>query len=261
MERILRVGCFVWLCTLFSCIGSHTETYQVHCAHEVERINRMPLSLAYLVPVDSLGHYVDAEIVFSGMYDRCELVADVKDKQVYIFAAVYFDKSGKVRKQVRWFKDGGDLLAVIYYNEQGTAIYAVYGWTGEDHGRLYLHRNKIYVDHSFSTSYLNDRFLWGIHLTTENLAEEYNVNLEMPEQCESVTFAPARKGDCAYLCASYTYASPGKRTAKGEGLSPERFGSVVRIDTIENSWCKLSYNASDEPMGYVHLDSLEIIRR
>lgn len=246
------------LMLLSSCVSTKADAYK-ECKEQVKAINEMRLYRTYLVPVDSLGEYVYRETVFSGMYDRCILIANQEDKQVCIFATLYFDETGKVRKSVQYRSDGGDLNHVAYYDERGTIVYAVYANVKDDFGRLYSQNSRLYIEHSFSESWLDNTFLSAISMTTAELAANGKVDLQMPERCKSITFQSIQKGNVAFLCANNVYAVPGGAISepKDENVPQAWFGRMVYVDSVADGWCRLKVPTFDAPLGYASVDSLE----
>ena len=66
---------------------AQTNTYP-ECTSQVEAINKMPLRIAYLVPVDSLGKYMYLEFAAPSMCDHSDVVADIDYRQVTSFATL-----------------------------------------------------------------------------------------------------------------------------------------------------------------------------
>lgn len=255
--RIISI-CSLLLTILSSCVSADADVYK-QCKEQVKEINEMRLYRTYLVPVDSLGEYVYEETVFSGMYDRCVLIASREHKQVCVFATLYFDETGKVRKSVQYRPDGGDLNHVAYYDERGTIVYAVYANGKDNFGRLYSQDSRLYVEHSFSSSWLDNTFLSAISMTTAELATNGKVDLQMPERCKPITFQSIRKGNMAFLCANNVYAVPGEAISetKDESVPQAWFGRMVYVDSIADGWCRLKVPTFDAPLGYAPIDSLE----
>ena len=158
---------------------AQTNTYP-ECTSQVEAINKMPLRIAYLVPVDSLGKYMYLEFAAPSMCDHSDVVADIDYRQVTSFATLYYDEKGRVRKTIKWYSDGGDLNNVVYYDEQGNILYAVYASTSEKYGKLYSCNSQIHINHSFSELDFREGFHIWINMTTENLANVYKSDLKMP---------------------------------------------------------------------------------
>lgn len=242
---------------------AQTNTYP-ECTSQVEAINKMPLRIAYLVPVDSLGKYMYLEFAAPSMCDHSDVVADIDYRQVTSFATLYYDEKGRVRKTIKWYSDGGDLNNVVYYDEQGNILYAVYASTSEKYGKLYSCNSQIHINHSFSELDFREGFHIWINMTTENLANVYKSDLKMPENCKSVTFLPIKIGDLAFLCTNRAYISPnGRLINKDDNMAGAYFGGRVVIDDIKGDWCKVRYTLiteSDETVGYVRVEDLEIIK-
>lgn len=259
MNGIMTSICFLSLFIISSCSTTDVDIYKP-CREQVEAINKMHLYRTYLVPVDSLGKYVYEETIFPEMYDHCELIADKEHKKVCILATIYFDIDGRVRKSIQHWADGGNLNNVTYYDEQGTIVYAIYVNGENDYGRLYSLKSKIYIEHSFSGYSLDNTFLSTISMTTKNLATAGKVNLQIPDECKSISFEPIQKGRFAFLCANNVYTAPNGSVVKkeDENMLQACFGRMVYIDSVVNGWCRLKVPTFDKPMGYAPMDSLEL---
>lgn len=116
----------------------------------------------------------------------------------------------------------------------------------------------------FSELDFREGFHIWINMTTENLANVYKSDLKMPENCKSVTFLPIKIGDRAFLCTNRAYISPnGRLINKDDNMAGAYFGGRVVIDDIKGDWCKVRYTLiteSDETVGYVRVEDLEIIK-
>lgn len=88
---------------------AQTNTYP-ECTSQVEAINKMPLRMAYLVPVDSLGKYMYLEFAAPSMCDHSDVVADIDYRQVTSFATLYYDEKGRVRKTINGGRMGVTLI-------------------------------------------------------------------------------------------------------------------------------------------------------
>ncbi len=241
---------------LYSCDERKNDIY-MYSRQEMESINKIPLYTTYLVPVDSLGKYVNEEIILPTIYDHCQLITDTKERDVYVFAYIYFDNTGTVRKIIKRTPDGGDLCTLAYYDKQGNITHAVYACGGENHGRLYSDGNsKMYIEYSFADTWAINDFL-TISKTTAEFADRHKVVLEMPKNCKSVTFATIQKGDKAFLCANHTYAEPHGNVIN---KNSSRFGSAVLIDTVVDGWAGIKNFPFDKSIEYVSGDSLELMR-
>lgn len=246
-----------------SAFAQTTNTYP-ECTSQVEAINKMPLRVAHLVPVDSLGKYMYLEFGAPSMCDHSDVIADIDYREVTSFATLYYDEKGRVRKTVKWWSDGGGLNNVVYYDEQGNILYAVYASASEKYGKLYSCNSQIHIDHSFSELDFNEGFHLWINMTTENLASVYKSDLKMPEGCKSVTFSHINTGDHAFLCSNRAYISPnGRLISEDDHMASAYFGKSVVIDEMKGDWCKVRSSIVtefDETIGYVRIEDLEIIK-
>lgn len=263
MKRIITYLCCLFICFIPTvCAQKKSEIYR-QCKGQIEAINKMCLYKAYIVPVDSLGKYMNDEIITNDMYDHCDVVATVNPHQVHIFAILYFDTTGKLRKSIEWWNDGGDLRTVGYYNEQGNLIYAVYNYYDNNCGRLYIASSKRYIEHPFSQSYncrRNHRFAALPALKTTEFASWYKVHLQMPDNCSTESFIPIQKGSKAYLCTNRVYTTPQKDITRSEEV---QWGQFVLIDSVVNGWCGVRIPTHETLAGYVTIvyvpiDSIEL---
>ena len=242
---------------------AQTITYR-ECTSQVEAINKMPLRMAHLVPVDSLGKYMYLEFAAPSLCDHSDVTADIDYRQATSFATLFYDEKGRVRKTIKWCSDGGDLNNVVYYDEQGNILYAVYASTSEKYGKLYSCNSQIHIDHSFSELDFREGFHLWINMTTENLASVYKADLKMPENGKSVTFSPVKAGDRAFLCTNRAYISPnGRLINEDDRMAGTYFGRRVVIEEMKGDWCKVRYSIVtdfDETVGYVRVEDLEIIK-
>lgn len=257
----MRKKVYIYLCFLLSCASCISVKTELDSQYkeQVKAINKMSLYVAYLIPVDSLGQYMYEEVISDDMYDHCELAAKINNDRVCILGTLYFDDRGKVRKIIQWWSDGGDLHNVTYYNEQGNVIYAVYAYDNHNYGRLYTVGSKIYIEHSFSQSLYDYKSTFpDLSTTTENLAATYKVQLQMPDNCNNVSFMPVQKGDWVFLCTENIYATPKGEIIRNENenISTAWFGKLARIDSVSNGWCKVTQRFDN--LGYVAADSIEL---
>ena len=97
---------FIWVLfqLLFISIGlsQNCNVFQ----REVDSINKMPLRIAYLTLIDSLGRCVNEEFLdFENMYHYA-LVGEI-DSDMNILATIYFDNQNNIRKTIETWPDGG----------------------------------------------------------------------------------------------------------------------------------------------------------
>lgn len=78
---------------------AQTNTYR-ECTSQVEAINKMPLRMAHLVPVDSLGKYMYLEFAAPSLCDHSDVTADIDYRQATSFATLFYDEKGRVRKTI-----------------------------------------------------------------------------------------------------------------------------------------------------------------
>lgn len=258
MQKIIIYICLTSLFVFLSCTPTQTKVYK-QCKEQVETINRMRLYATYLVPVDSLGQYMNDEVISEDMYHHCEVVANVNPNQAHVLVILYFDKAGKVRKSIEWWSDGGDLRNVSYYNNQGNVIYVIYNYYDNNCGKLYISDSKHYIEYPFSQPDNKHKNIFPA-LNISELASEYKVHLQMPINCSTVSFKSIQEGDKAFLCTENIYATPKGRNIKNENASVTWFGKLIRIDSIANDWCRVT-ELLGNPIGYVPVDSIEVFQR
>lgn len=257
-QKIIIYICLTSLFVFLSCTPTQTKVYK-QCKEQVETINRMRLYATYLVPVDSLGQYMNDEVISEDMYHHCEVVANVNPNQAHVLAILYFDKAGKVRKSIEWWSDGGDLRNVSYYNNQGNVIYAIYNYYDNNCGKLYINDSKHYIEYPFSQPDNKHKNIFPA-LNISELVSEYKVHLQMPINCNTVSFKSIQEGDKAFLCTENIYATPKGTNIKNENASVTWFGKLIRIDSIVNDWCRVT-ELLGNPIGYVQVDSIELFQR
>lgn len=258
MKRIITYLWCIFICFISTaCAQKKSEIYR-QCKEQVEAINKMCLHKAYIVPVDSLGQYMNDEVISDDMYDHCEVVANIIPHQVHTFAILYFDTTGKLPKSIEWWSDGGDLRTLSYYDEQGNLIYSVYNFYDNNCGRLYITGSKKYIEHPFSqadNSQGNHRLAILPTLKTTEFASQYKAHLQMPDSCSTESFVPIRKGNKAYLCTNRIYTTPQKDITKSEEI---QWGQFILIDSVVNGWCGVRIPTHETLIGYVPIDSIEL---
>lgn len=256
MQKIIICVSFISLFFLLSCTPTRTEVYK-QCKEQVETINKMCLNVAYLVPVDSLGQYMNDEVISEDMYHHCEVVATINPCQVHALAALYFDNGGKVRKSIEWWSDGGDLRDVSYYDEQGNIIYAIYNYYDNNCGKLYISGSQQHIEYPFSEPDTEHKNILPA-LSTGELASGYKVHLQMPDNCNTVSFKSVQEGNKAFLCTESIHETPKGKTIKNEnGNASVLFGRLVHIDSIVDDWYRVT-GLMGNPIGYVPVDSIEL---
>lgn len=75
---------------------------------EVDSINKMPLRIAYLIPIDSLGRCVNEEFLDSENMYHYALVGEI-NSDMNILSTIYFDNQNNIRKIIESWPDGGYL--------------------------------------------------------------------------------------------------------------------------------------------------------
>ena len=234
------------------CIGlllptyAFTQSREASILAEIDAINEMPLWVAYLVPLDSLGEVVSDEFVdFSQVYSY-KLLDDSQIENAFPLFTVYFDEKDRVRKAFKRWTDGGALHSIAYYDSNGQLVYGAYNKDVETYGRVYA-----------------DTFRSGLSVemfpSTECIEKQYGVALQKPRNAQKIRFVP-QPGDDAVLCSSHVYSSPnGKKSAKGEDGIYIYFGMPVIVSALAGDWCKIT-SIFHAPIGYAPIRNVEIIK-
>lgn len=144
-----------------------------------------------------------------------------------------------------------------YYDEQGNLIYAVYDYYDNNCGKLYITDSKRYIEHPFSQSDYSCKKPTSA-LKTSELASQYKVHLQMPDNCNTVSFMPIKKGDYAFLCTNRVYSIPKKDMVKSDEA---QWGRLILVDSIANDWCCVRIPTYKNPLGYVPIDCIELIEK
>lgn len=213
---------------------------------EIDAINEMPLWIAYLMPLDSLGEVMNDEFMDFNQVHSYKFMGDGQIGNAFPLLTVYFDKDNKIRKTFKRWADGGALHSVVYYDSSGQLVYGIYNKGGENYGRLYAH---------------TFRCDWEMEVfpATECIEKQYGVVLEKPRHAPRTRFVP-QPGDNAVLCSPYVYSSPrGEKSTEGRDGTCISFGMPVVVSALIGDWCKIS-SVFNAPLGYVPMRDVEIVK-
>ena len=81
---------------------------------EIDAINEMPLWIAYLVPLDSLGEVINNEYMEFNQVHSYKILDDGQIKNANVLFTMYFDRDNKIRKVFKRWADGGALHSIAY---------------------------------------------------------------------------------------------------------------------------------------------------
>ena len=221
------------------------QNYKETIQTEIDAINKMPLRIAYLVPLDSLGKVIEDEYMEFDQIHSYKILDDGQIKNANILFTMYFDSDNNIRKVFKRWADGGALHSIAYYDSNGRLIYGVYNRGDETHGKLYADAPGFHIEHFPEENECNDCFEAYLFLSTKCMEAQYNIILQR---------------NSAILCSSYIYSLPnGEKTTKGEDGIAVNFGMPVVISNLTNDWCKINsiFNA---PIGYIPIQDIEIIK-
>lgn len=246
---------------LLQWMKQHTfgQNYKEIIQEEIDAINEMPLWVAYLVPLDSLGKVINDEYMEFNQIHLYKILDDGQIKNANILFTMYFDRDNKIRKVFKRWADGGALHSIAYYNSNGRLIYGVYNKGDETHGKFYADASCFHIEHFPEENECNDCFESCLFLSTKCIEAQYNIILQSPQNARRTNFTP-QVGDSAILCSSYIYSLPdGEKTTKGEDGITVKFGMPAVISLLTNGWCRISsiFNA---PIGYIPIQDIEIIK-
>lgn len=115
---------------------------------EVDSINEMPLRIAYLTLIDSLGRYVNEEFLDSENVYHYTLIGEI-NSDMNILSTIYFDNQNNIRKIIESWPDGGYLKKITYYNEKENPIYMIYCKDAEFYGKIYYDGYNCYTKNLF----------------------------------------------------------------------------------------------------------------
>lgn len=235
------------------------QSYKVTIQTELDAINEMPLWIAYLVPLDSLGEVISDEYMDFNQVHSYKILDDGQIKNSNILFTMYFDRDNKIRKIFKRWADGGDLHSIAYYNSDGRLIYGVYNKGDETHGKLYADASGFHIEHFPKENECKDCFEAYLFPSTKCIETQYDIMLQSPQNAKRTSFTP-QVGDNAILCSTHIYSLPnGEKTTKGEDGVAVRFGMPVVISALTNGWCRVNsiFNA---PFGYIPIQDIEVIK-
>lgn len=219
----------------------------------------MPLRIAYLVPLDSLGKVIEDEYMEFDQIHSYKILDDGQIKNANILITMYFDSDNNIRKVFKRWADGGALHSIAYYDSNGRLIYGVYNKGDETHGKLYADTPGFHIKHFPEKNECNDCFEAYLFLSTKCMEAQYNIILQSPPNAKRTNFTP-QVGDSAILCSPYIYSLPdGEKITEGEDGIAVSFGMPVVISKIVNDWCRINsiFNAH---IGYIPIQDIEIIK-
>ena len=225
---------------------------------EIDAINEMPLWIAYLVPLDSLGEVINNEYMEFNQVHSYKILDDGQIKNANVLFTMYFDRDNKIRKVFKRWADGGALHSIAYYNSNGRLIYGAYNKGDETHGKLYANASGFHIEHFPDENECKNCFEAYLFLSTKCIEAQYNIILQSLPNAKRTNFTP-QVGDSAILCSSYIYSLPnGEKTIKGEDGIAVKFGMPVVISKLTNGWCRINsiFNA---PIGYIPIQDLSLI--
>ena len=235
------------------------QSYKVTIQTELDAINEIPLWIAYLVPLDSLGEVISDEYMDFNQVHSYKILDDGQIKNANILFTMYFDRDNKIRKIFKRWADGGDLHSIAYYNSDGRLIYGVYNKGDETHGKLYADASGFHIEHFPKENECKDCFEAYLFPSTKCIETQYDIMLQSPPNAKRTNFMP-QVGDNAILCSTHVYSLPnGEKTTKGEDGVAVRFGMPVVISALTNGWCRVNsiFNA---PFGYIPIQDIEVIK-
>lgn len=242
-------------------LSSYTfaQNYKGTIQTEIDAINKMPLRIAYLVPLDSLGKVIEDEYMDFDQIHSYIIFDDGQIKNANILFTMYFDSDNKIRKVFKRWADGGALHSIAYYDSNGRLIYGVYNKGDETHGKLYADIAGFHLEQYPEDIERNDCFEPYLFLSTKCIEAQYNIILQSPPDAKRTNFM-SEVGDSAILCSSYIYSLPGgEKTTEGEDGIAVSFGMPVVISKLVNDWCRINsiFNAH---IGYIPIQDIEIIK-
>lgn len=96
MKRVIILY-ILFLLSPFAFAQNYKETIQT----EIDAINKMPLRIAYLVPLDSLGKVIEDEYMEFDQIHSYKILDDGHIKNANILITMYFDSDNNIRKYYR----------------------------------------------------------------------------------------------------------------------------------------------------------------
>lgn len=82
------------------------QNYKETIQTEIDAINKMPLRIAYLVPLDSLGKVIEDEYMEFDQIHSYKILDDGQIKNANILFTMYFDSDNNIRKVFKRWADG-----------------------------------------------------------------------------------------------------------------------------------------------------------
>lgn len=225
---------------------------------EVDSINEMPLRIAYLTLIDSLGRYVNEEFLDSENVYHYTLIGEI-NSDMNILSTIYFDNQNNIRKIIESWPDGGYLKKITYYNEKENPIYMIYCKDAEFYGKIYYDGYNCYTKKSVS-KYSYDKFKQvQMRYSISEIKSISNDFLQRHSSAPRFDFK-IKPGDKGFLCTSYIYTSvKGELTQIGADSIQISFGMPIVINSIEKEWCKIS-SVFNSFIGYIPIADIEIIK-
>ena len=225
---------------------------------EVNCINKMPLRVAYLTLIDSLGRYVTEEFLDSEDMCHYALVGEIND-DMNILSTIYFDNQNNIRKIIESWPDGGYLKKIIYYNEKEKPIYMIYCKDAEIYGKIYCDGHNYYTEKSV-TKCSYDKFKKAQMGYSINEIKNISNDFLQEHFCAPRINFKIKPGDKGFLCSSHIYMSiKGKLTQVGADSIQISFGMPIIINSIKKKLCKIS-SIFNSFIGYIPTDDIEIIK-
>jgi hypothetical protein len=250
----MKISVLLQLLSVVIGLSQNRDVFQ----REVDSINKMPLRIAYLIPIDSLGRCVNEEFLDSENMYHYALVGEI-NSDMNILSTIYFDNQNNIRKIIESWPDGGYLKKIIYYNDKEKPIYIIFCKDAEFYGKIYYDGYNYYTEKSVpKCSY--DKFK-QVQMGY-SISEIKNINNDF---LQKHFYAPRinfkiKPGDKGFLCTSYIYTSvKGELTQIGADSIQISFGMPIVINSIEKKWCKIS-SVFNSFIGYIPIADIEIIK-
>lgn len=101
MKRVIILY-ILFLLSPYTFAQNYKETIQT----EIDAINKMPLRIAYLVPLDSLGKVIEDEYMEFDQIHSYKILDDGQIKNANILITMYFDNDNNIRKVFKRWADG-----------------------------------------------------------------------------------------------------------------------------------------------------------
>ena len=113
MKRVIILY-ILFLLSHFAFAQNYKETIQT----EIDAINKMPLRIAYLVPLDSLGKVIEDEYMEFDQIHSYKILDDGHIKNANILITMYFDSDNNIRKVFKRWADGGSRIYTRFHNRR-----------------------------------------------------------------------------------------------------------------------------------------------